>query len=91
MLKEDMKFYVRCDCGCSILEFGRFIWDDEPAEYFITTYTIAENQEGVNMWYKIKRRLCMAFEILRTGRTLRQEIILAQKDVDELRENLKDF
>ncbi len=77
---------VRCNCNCSFLSFDK---DKNDNIWYITSYMNTCFTEQINIWAVIKERIKMAWYALIGRKYYLFDIVLDQKTMEYLVEQLK--
>lgn len=77
---------VRCNCNCSFLSFDK---DENDSIWYITSYMNTYFTEQINIWAVIKERIKMAWYALIGKKYYLFDIVLDQKTMEYLVEQLK--
>jgi len=81
---KNKRFYLECECGCGILEFERWYWDNSEDNSLDLTYYVRVND--VNWFSSLKKRIGHAWKILIGKDALIWNIAIDEKEMDKFKE-----
>jgi len=90
--KDGTRIFIKCHCGGEGIEISSWNWGrTDEKEYFIYHMISSFDSDQKTFFGIIKKRIQMAFYILRYGTHRFNEICLTANDFKELKEIIKDF
>ena len=85
--KADSIFEIQIPCDCHTEGIVIRKWDDME-DYYYLEFWAHTYYSGQGLWWTFKQRVKFAWQALRKGNYIHQEIILNRNKITELRDDL---